>query len=857
MADNEITDIGVMSGIPYGTAPLSADVQYLETYTSSALNRKLKGIVLPGFYMGFSPVAGTGLNVVVTSKDTSSAQGAASIDVNAHQITIQHIADLIIPVIAGKTTRIVLEANYKIGTKTDQVDTTSTVRASRVFAQDLSVALAANQLELCRVIVPTGTTQITQPMIVTTYRVNRQVGLTLDSIYTSDSELIAANLKGLKVLKGLIDTKLAADQSGSDIADKAAFRKNIGLDKLSVTDSGILIFEGAGGFKCNGYGAFTADGIAVQLKQKTADKAYFIRGRKADDKLHWYLGQSTDGTDAVTWGNSIANTWYVLAADGTGESNVSGMTFRGDLKVNGLLTAGAGAALTGPVNVFAKGTVGVGDLTNSALYVCGNSSDGTQGITVNSFAPTITFIDRSASSAGFRWRGEDNYLRLDVDNRDNGVTWNQSVAQFSEKGLLTIGGGEKHVSRMLTLGSNTAGNKVITGTTQIVAMTYANIGADATARGIGFGAEMAIGDGATAQTMDDWVEFWANSNIVNTNANVTSMSSFRSYDKASTSIANVYAFDGRQTKRAGVNRWNLFMQGSAPNFISGQTIIGGTDTKLPDSGIGLEVRADSNFFGNLAVSKTMTSDVVSVMKRISIGSAGNNNFNSNLPSINIGDTDSGIIGPADGTLDIYCSNVNTARFTPNNLRVYGPVVSEDANGFRIVSGNRGVIHRFDGSNYYLLITAANDSAGSWNTLRPFAFNANTGEVSMNHYVRMGSGLTTAGNIGVVWGGRGHTYQENGDIVNQNGNWTSIFQSFGSNTLSGALSWVNNNSQNQLNDRYHAARFTNVRGFSSSGNDWGNAIVCFVGDFGASDGYGRVCDLQLYKNNAGWLTVGIG
>ena len=79
MTDNEITDVGVMSGIPYGTAPLSADMQYLETYTSSALNRKLKGVVRPGFYLGFSPVAGTGLNVVVTSKGAEDGQGAASI----------------------------------------------------------------------------------------------------------------------------------------------------------------------------------------------------------------------------------------------------------------------------------------------------------------------------------------------------------------------------------------------------------------------------------------------------------------------------------------------------------------------------------------------------------------------------------------------------------------------------------------------------------------------------------------------------------------------------------------------------------------------------------------------------------
>ena len=73
---------------------------------------------------------------------------------------------------------------------------------------------------------------VTQAMIVTNYRINRQVGITLDSIYTSDDELIAANLKGLKILKGMIDNNMVIANNGSDIHDKAMFRKNIELDQL-------------------------------------------------------------------------------------------------------------------------------------------------------------------------------------------------------------------------------------------------------------------------------------------------------------------------------------------------------------------------------------------------------------------------------------------------------------------------------------------------------------------------------------------------------------------------------------------------------------------------------------------------
>nr|WP_314431665.1 phage tail protein [uncultured Pantoea sp.] len=929
MNDNEITDTGVMSGYAYGSAPLSADIQYLETYTSSALNRKLKGIVRPGFYLGFSPVAGTGLSVVVTSKNADSGQGSASIDVNAHQITVQHLADLTLPVVAGKTTRIVLEANYKVGVVTEQVNRDSAVKAARVFAQDLSVALAPNQLELCRVLVPTGTTQVTQAMIVTNYRINRQVGVTLDSILTSDDELIAANLKGLKILKGMIDKNMVSANNGSDIEDKALFRQNIELDQVtndkqlkadenlgdlpdvpkarehlglgnaalanvqkspidmtvgalmavgafglggtsavldskitsladvtvtgknafwtlsgsftdgpvelgkaplalsgqlinvrrqydtgaslvqllaaqngtvyirtagggngfwawhgltsgadangwrkqmdsasmtltdllnlgaaragwnnditslnSLTDintakvrlaknlevnsqiqagfrigvirsepstpvmtfvrtdqpedtptaydtdvvnifgrlastttdtwggrilgsmtitnmthgggqlaldararsgattarfvlnsgdgtatlqgSGGLSVLGGGGLRSDGAGLFAADEIALQLKPVTKDKAYYIRGRKLDNTLHWYLGQSIDSTDTVTWGNSIPNTWISLYADGTGDINVSTMKFRGGAAVTGNLTVAAGADFTGPVNILAKGSTAIGDLTNAALVVNGSNSDGSQGVTINSFAPALALVDRTTNNPSYRWRNYGTNLLLEADNRDNGKTWNRYCATFGSRGQLSIGlGAGASASRLLTLGNGTAGNGNLTGTTQLMAMAYANIGADATTRAIGFGTEITFGDGQTEHALGDAVEFWANSGTVNSTTKISNFSSFRAYDKTSENILSAAAFDGRLNARAGVSRWNLYMQGTAPNYLRGQTIIGGTDTSLPDSDIGLVVRSSAAFKGPVQFSSELSVKVAGALSVLNLGCAAN------------------------------------------------------------------------------------------------------------------------------------------------------------------------------------------------------------------------------------------
>ncbi|ENK3282652.1 tail fiber protein [Salmonella enterica] len=189
--------------------PLLADVQYFELYSSSALNRKLKNIVLPGFYCGFEPVPGTGLSVRITSEN-SEGKGAASVDVNNVQISVQQIEDVTVSVKAGATNIIVLEANFEHGVKTTQVDSASSVSAARIFARTDN-AIGQNQIELCRVIVPGGATAVTKEMIVLKYRVNRAVGVEFSNEISSTEERKAATPLAVKTLHDLVDTKAPLD----------------------------------------------------------------------------------------------------------------------------------------------------------------------------------------------------------------------------------------------------------------------------------------------------------------------------------------------------------------------------------------------------------------------------------------------------------------------------------------------------------------------------------------------------------------------------------------------------------------------------------------------------------------------
>ena len=201
-ADKTNNIMTLSSGV---SQPLLADVQYFELYSSSALNRKLKNIVLPGFYCGFEPVPGTGLSVRITSEN-SEGKGAASVDVNNVQISVQQIEDVTVLVKAGATNIIVLEANFEHGVKTTQVDSASSVSAARIYARTDNT-IGQNQIELCRVIVPSGATAVTKEMIVLKYRVNRAVGVEFSNEISSTEERKAATPLAVKTLHDLVDTK--------------------------------------------------------------------------------------------------------------------------------------------------------------------------------------------------------------------------------------------------------------------------------------------------------------------------------------------------------------------------------------------------------------------------------------------------------------------------------------------------------------------------------------------------------------------------------------------------------------------------------------------------------------------------
>ena len=83
-----------------------------------------------------------------------------------------------------------------------------------------------------------------------------------------------------------------------------------------------------------------------------------------------------------------------------------------------------------------------------------------------------------------------------------------------------------------------------------------------------------------------------------------------------------------------------------------------------------------------------------------------------------------------------------ATFTSASGAGHGQIrlkTATDATGY-------GVIHRHDGLDYYLLLTANNDANGSWTTARPFSINLATGNVFLG--ATQTSSLTVTGDLTV-------------------------------------------------------------------------------------------------------------
>ena len=208
------------------------------------------------------------------------------------------------------------------------------------------------------------------------------------------------------------------------------------------------------------------------------------------------------------------------------------------------------------------------DNTSAGLHVSNGSSNGTGGVTIDSFKPSLALVDRSTSSYGFRWAADDNYLRLEPDNANNGASWQSYKALFGPKG-------------QLHLGENTPDSAVglyLRHQNLSAASTYgirSSIEADPSV--VTTDVQLVRADGVVkdvAGNIPNIYSFVAAAPSVGASATVGSLNCFQVNAISSSAISAIYGFRGNLA--AGTNRWNLYMGGTAPNYLAGDLRIGTT-----------------------------------------------------------------------------------------------------------------------------------------------------------------------------------------------------------------------------------------------------------------------------------------
>ncbi|EOW4456141.1 phage tail protein [Escherichia coli] len=216
-----MNDVTVVTSVTYPSPEslaLVADVQYHEPYLSAALNRKFRGIVDPGFYAGFLPKPGGGMNLLITSVDGDKTAGAASVDIGEfYQVTIQQRTDIPLALSAGKKYAIVLKGRYLLGEDTYQVNTASHIHAAEFVTRTYtdSYQLGDGELLVCTVNIPAGVSAITQEMIDTSERINRTIGIDISDSVTSSRSDVAASSLAVKKAYDLANSKYTAQDAST------------------------------------------------------------------------------------------------------------------------------------------------------------------------------------------------------------------------------------------------------------------------------------------------------------------------------------------------------------------------------------------------------------------------------------------------------------------------------------------------------------------------------------------------------------------------------------------------------------------------------------------------------------------
>ena len=750
-----MNDVTVVTSVTYPSPEslaLVADVQYHEPYLSAALNRKFRGIVDPGFYAGFLPKPGGGMNLLITSVDGDKTAGAASVDIGEfYQVTIQHRKDISLALSAGKKYAIVLKGRYLLGEDTYQVNTASHIHAAEFVARTYtdSYQLGDGELLVCTVNIPAGVSAITQEMIDTSERINRTIGIDISDSVTSTRSDVAASSLAVKKAYDLAKSKYTAQDASTTQKGlvQLSSETNSDSETMAATPKAVMSVKDLADTKApiespNLTGTPTAPTAAQGTNNTQIATTAYVRAAisalvgsspEALDTLNELAeALGNDPNFATTMTNALAGkqpldaTLTALAGLPTGANKLPYFTGKDTVAQTDLTSVGRDILAKSSTQAIIQ-YLGLGESVNLASGALQKNQNGADIPDKNLFVRNIGAA--KAANGNISIGGDSN---------------NWTTAQFIE--WLESQGAFNHPYWMCKGSWSYAANKIITDTgcgyIQLSGAVVEVMGVR-NAMTIRVTTPTTATNGGTIKAQftyinhgDNYAPGWRR----DFNRDGDSMTGLLTLANISQPLrtpgGGILANDGNlYIKKAGFEGWidGLFLK------LTGGTLTGS---------LGFQN-------SNGKVFRVQTTETPSLNTYMQIWGS------SSRPTV---------IELKDEKGYHFYSQRNTDNSI--TMSVNGEVVSRTANAFRAVFGNYGSFLRNDGSFTHLLVTESGDQLGGWNSLRPFSFNNGTGRVTLGNGVDINNGAVINGGVGLgvtnALGGNSIALGDNDTGFKQNG-----------------------------------------------------------------------------------------
>lgn len=375
--------------------------------------------------------------------------------------------------------------------------------------------------------------------------------------------------------------KLETASNLSDLADASAARTNLGLGSLSTqnTVAGALGYTPANkaGDTFTGAISVTGDigssaGFTVYNQSTTDGRAVIEYRSDRGSAQRYYLGIDVDGGTNKAFGlrditsNAIR---FTVSKEGnfnfgTGVSNNSAIniakTATGSATLNGF---GTEQVVQSDVSTFRGYNSNLG--TQATAFTLGSlihfrASQGTFGA-----GSTVTSQNAFVADASLIGAGTNIGFRGAIPAGTN--RWN----------LYMDGTADNHIAGALGIGTTSLASnslriaKTITGAASTAGVTqFGQVQSDVTTQVLSFNSQ--ANTVAASFTLTDYVHYYAQQGTLGAGSSLGNQTAFWAHSSiTSGGSGNVYGFRGSLS--ANTNRWNLYMDGTAQNYLGGATIL--------------------------------------------------------------------------------------------------------------------------------------------------------------------------------------------------------------------------------------------------------------------------------------------